>query len=85
MIPLAPVASSKYLGRVLLASDSDFPAVVRNLRKGAIELIVTVQVFGKGGCGFPDLGKNIRGSGIGSPAVWYGDMGDDTAHCECVG
>ena len=31
--PIAPVTSLKYIGRVLLAADNDWPVVVRNLRK----------------------------------------------------
>ena len=32
-IPLAPVTSSKYLGRVLLAPDNNLQVVVKNLRR----------------------------------------------------
>ena len=32
-IPLVPVSSFKYLGRVMLASDDDWPAVEQNLRR----------------------------------------------------
>ena len=32
-IPLAPITSFKYLGRVLYAADYDWTSVVRNLRK----------------------------------------------------
>ena len=32
-IPLTPFTLFKYIGRVLLAEDDNWPAVVRNLRK----------------------------------------------------
>ena len=32
-IPLTPVSCFKYLGRILMASDDDWPAVVRNARR----------------------------------------------------
>ena len=32
-IPLVPVSSFKYLGRVLLEADGDWPVVVYNLRR----------------------------------------------------
>ena len=44
------------------------------------EVVATVQVVGKGACGFPDLGKILRGNGPGGPAVWVGDVVDYTMH-----
>ena len=45
----------------------------------------TVQGVGKGGQGCPELGNNLRGGGTGGPAVWVGDVGDDTENWEGVG
>ena len=40
------------------------------------------QVVGGRGCGFPDLGKDLHGSGPGSFSVWVRDVGDDTTYWE---
>ena len=53
--------------------------------EGMIEVGATVEGVGKGGRGCPDLGKNLPGSGPGGPAVWVGDVGDDTTHWGGVG
>ena len=45
----------------------------------------TIQGVGKGGREFLHLRKNLCGGGPGVPAVWVGDVGDDTAHWEIVG
>ena len=53
--------------------------------EGSTEVDVNVQGVGKGGCGCPDLGNNLRSGVTGGTSAWFGEVGDDTAHLECVG
>ena len=50
--------------------------------EGTTGVGATVQDVGKGGCGFPDLGKNIPGGDPGGPYAWVLDAGDETVHWE---
>ena len=45
--PLTVVSSFKYLGRVLVASDNDYPTVIRKLRRSRHKWAILSQVFGR--------------------------------------
>ena len=51
----------------------------------ATEVEIAVQVVGKLGRVFPELGNNLCGGGPDSPAIWVGGLGYDTAYWEDVG
>ena len=55
-IPLPPVISFKFLGRVIFSDDNDWPMVVRNLRKARRKWVRLTQVLRR-------EGKDARTSG----------------------
>ena len=72
-ILLTSAASFKYIGRVLSASDDDWPAVVRNLRGARQKWARLSRVLGR------------EGEDEGGSEVLVRDVGNDTAHWEGVG
>ena len=44
-----------------------------------------VSVVEQAGCGYPDLGEDLRGGGPGGNYLWVRYMGNDTAHWGGVG
>ena len=48
-IPLAQVTSFKYLGRVLMEADDNWPVVFRNLRKARPKWVWMTEVLGREG------------------------------------
>ena len=46
-IPLVPVSSFKYLGRVMLEADGDWPVVVYNLRSAHQKWLRLTRVLGR--------------------------------------
>ena len=56
-IPLAPVTSLRYLGKVLLAAENDWLAVVHNLQKVRRMWARMKQVWSREGSDAPNLGQ----------------------------
>ena len=47
--PMEAVSEFRYLGRLLTATDDDWPAVAGNIRKGRVSLGRLARVLGQGG------------------------------------
>ena len=48
-IPLYPFTSFKYIGKILMAEDNDWPAVFSNLRKARRKWAIMTRVLGREG------------------------------------
>ena len=56
-IPLAPISSFKYLGKILTVADGNWPAVVRNLRKARRKQAQLTRVLVREGMDNQTLGQ----------------------------
>ena len=84
-IPLALVTSSKYLGRVLLVADNDWPEVVRNLRKARKKWARLMRVLGTDGADARTSGHIYLAVVNFGNVVRVGDVGDELPYWEGVG
>ena len=81
---LAPVVSFMYLGRFLSAFGQRLASGGAQPTEGVTYMGATIQGVGKGGCGCPNLGKNLHCGVTGCTYVWVRDVFDDTTHWEGV-
>ena len=73
--PLETVTALKYLGRILMASDDDWPAVVANLWKARKCWARLSCIIGREGEDPMDFQEFIQGSGSSNNPIWHRDLG----------
>ena len=74
------VTEFKYLGRVLTASDDNWPAVMDKMRKSRKCWMKMSRILGREGV-YPGLLGNVQGSGTSNTIIWSRFVGDVTLNC----
>ena len=75
--PMEAVLEFRYLGRLLTATDDDWPAVARNIRKAQVSWGRLARVLGREGGGPESVTEFLYCRDTAGPPLRGGDMGID--------